>query len=63
MSSTLAETDSTDHTRRHMTTLLIEERGDGHWIVTQGGVDLEGHGTTAAEAAADYCRQIDAAGE
>jgi hypothetical protein len=59
MSSTLDETTGAEHTRRHMTTLLLEERGDDEWVVTQGGVDVEGHGSTAAEAAANYCRQID----
>ncbi len=58
MSSTLAETGSASHTRRHMTTLLLEERDD-EWVVTQGGVDVEGTGPTAAEAAADYCRRIE----
>ena len=62
MSSTLDETASTDHTRRHMTTLLLEEHGD-EWMVTQGGVDAEGTGLTAAAAAADYCRQLDDADE
>lgn len=59
MSSTLDETTGTDHTRRHMTTLLLEDRGDDGWVVTQGGVDVEGEGPTAAAAAADYCRRID----
>jgi hypothetical protein len=58
MSSTLDETDSTAHTDRHMTTLLLEDRGD-EWVVTQGGVAAEGTGDTAAAAAADYCRQVD----
>ncbi|MFC7138532.1 hypothetical protein ACFQMA_01625 [Halosimplex aquaticum] len=58
MSSTLDETAAADHTRRHMTTLLLEERDD-EWIVTQGGVDIEGEGPTAAAAAADYCRKIE----
>ncbi|WP_436927594.1 hypothetical protein [Halosimplex amylolyticum] len=60
MSSTLDEATDADHTRRHMTTLLLEDRGD-KWIVTQGGVDIEGKGPTAAVAAADYCRRIDRA--
>ncbi|WP_123537858.1 hypothetical protein [Halosimplex salinum] len=59
MSSTFAETDSTDYTRRHMTTLLLEERGDDAWVVTQGGVNVEGHGQTAAQAAADYCQRVE----
>lgn len=58
MSSTLEATDSSDHTRRHMTTLLLEERPDGEWTVTQGGVDVEGVGETAPQAAADYCRRV-----
>ncbi|WP_415380448.1 hypothetical protein [Halosimplex sp. TS25] len=59
MSSTLDETTDTGHTRRHMTTLLLEQRGDDEWIVTQGGVDVEGTGSNAAAAAADYCRRIE----
>jgi hypothetical protein len=62
MSSTLDETASTDHTRRHMTTLLLEDRDD-QWVVTQGGVDAQGTGLTAAAAAADYCRQLGDADE
>jgi len=62
MSPTLDETASTDHTRRHMTTLLLEDRDD-QWVVTQGGVDAEGTGPTAVAAAADYCRQLDDADE
>ncbi|MFC7141496.1 hypothetical protein ACFQMA_16865 [Halosimplex aquaticum] len=62
MSSTLDEMTEADHTRRHMTTLLLEERDD-EWVVTQGGVDVEGTGRTAAAAAADYCRRIENAEE
>ena len=45
--------------RRHMTTVLLEERSDGEWLATQGGIPVEGRGQTAAEAAAEYCRKID----
>jgi len=45
-------------TRRHMTTVVLEERGD-EWLATQGGIPVEGRGETAAEAAAAYCRKID----
>lgn len=54
MSSTFDETTGAEYTRRHMTTLLLEERGDDRWVVTQGGVDVEGKGPSAAAAAADY---------
>lgn len=44
---------------RHLTTVVLEERGDGEWLATQTGVSVEGYGATAAEAAANYCRKID----
>jgi len=44
--------------RRHMTTVVLEER-EGEWLATQGGIPVEGRGETAAAAAAAYCRKID----
>lgn len=42
------------------TTIALYESNDGRWLATQRGVDVSGHGETAAEAATDYCRRIDA---
>jgi hypothetical protein len=52
--------DSTEESagRNHWTTIVLEERGDEGWVATQTGVDVEGRGDTAAEAAARYCRVI-----
>lgn len=44
---------------RGSTTILLSEREAEHWIATQDGVPVEGHGETAAEAAAEYCRNVD----
>lgn len=47
------------HTHQeHWTTISLEERDDGDWLATQAGVPVEGHGETAADAAAEYCRLI-----
>jgi len=46
--------------RKHWTTIVLEERDDGEWLATQGGVPVEGHGETAAAAAAEYCRKVEA---
>ncbi|QLH78566.1 hypothetical protein HZS55_15270 [Halosimplex rubrum] len=43
--------------RRRWTTIVLEECGGG-WRATQTGVAAEGHGDTAADAAAAYCRRI-----
>jgi len=48
--------------RRHWTTIVLESYGEG-WRATQTGVDIEGHGATAAAAAAAYCRRIAETGE
>ena len=48
--------------RRRWTTIVLESHGEG-WRATQTGVDVEGHGATAADAAAAYCRQIAETGE
>lgn len=48
--------------RRHWTTIVLESYGEG-WRATQTGVDVEGHGATAADAAAAYCRRIAETGE
>ena len=42
---------------RHWTTIVLESYGEG-WRATRTGVDVEGHGVTAADAAAAYCRRI-----
>lgn len=42
-----------------MTTVILDKEEDGDWYATQRGVDLVGHGETAAEAAARYCRLVD----
>jgi hypothetical protein len=49
--------------REHWTTIVLEERDDGTWLATQGGVSIEGTGDTAAAAATDYCRKVDYAGD
>lgn len=43
---------------RGWTTIVLERRGDEEWRATQDGVDVEGRGTTAAGAAAAYCRRV-----
>jgi hypothetical protein len=48
--------------RRHWTTIVLEECAGG-WRATQTGVAAEGHGDTAADAAAAYCRRIARTGE
>ena len=42
-----------------MTTVILDKEDDGEWYATQRGVDLVGHGETAADAAATYCRLVD----
>jgi len=49
---------TTDPPRSHLTTIVLEERGDGSWRATQHGVSVAGHGGTAAAAAAAYCRAV-----
>jgi hypothetical protein len=44
--------------RNHWTTIVLEECNDGEWVATQTGVDVEGRGETAAQAATRYCRAI-----
>lgn len=56
-----AATDVAWH-RRRWTTIVLEEHGDG-WRATQTGVDVEGRGATAADAAAAYCRRIAETGD
>jgi len=51
--------DDAGETRRHFTTVVLEEQSDGQWLATQRGVDVEGHGETAAEAATEYCRRVE----
>jgi hypothetical protein len=48
--------------RRRWTTIVLEEYGGG-WRATQTGVAAEGHGDTAADAAAAYCRRIAETGD
>lgn len=48
--------------RRRWTTIVLEEYAGG-WRATQTGVAAEGHGDTAADAAAAYCRRIARTGE
>lgn len=48
---------------RGWTTILLEERDDGGWRATQGGVSVEGRGETAALAAAEYCRRVEGTDE
>ncbi|WP_135363343.1 hypothetical protein [Halosimplex halophilum] len=48
--------------RRRWTTIVLEECGGG-WRATQTGVAAEGHGDTAADAAAAYCRRIAGTGD
>jgi len=43
--------------RRQWTTIVLEADDSG-WRATQTGVDVEGRGETAADAAADYCRLV-----
>ncbi|MFC7020841.1 MULTISPECIES: hypothetical protein [Haloarcula] len=47
----------------HWTTFVLKERDDGGWLATQGGAAVEGHGETAAAAAAEYCQKISEAGD
>lgn len=42
-----------------MTTVILNKEDDGEWDATQRGVDVVGHGETAADAAATYCRLVD----
>ena len=48
--------------RRRWTTIVLEEYGGG-WRATQTGVAAEGHGDTAAAAAAAYCLRIAETGD
>ena len=49
--------------KQHWTTIVLEEQDNGRSLATQGAVAVEGHGETAAEAAAEYCRKISEAGD
>jgi len=49
---------SSGQSRRHLTTVILEELGDGRWRATQTGVDVDGVGDSAAEAATEYCAKI-----
>lgn len=52
------------HTNRtRWTTIVLDEQADGRWLATQAGVSVQGHGETAADAAAEYCRKISASGD
>ena len=48
---------------KRWTTIVLEEQDDGRWLATQGGVAVEGHGETAADAAAEYCQKISETGD
>lgn len=48
---------------RGRTTLELRQTDGGEWLATQRGVDADGHGPSAAAAAAAYCRAIDARDE
>ena len=48
---------------RGRTTIVLERVGDDEWRASQEGVDVEGRGESAALAAADYCRRVEAADE
>jgi hypothetical protein len=49
---------SSGQSRRHLTTVILEELGDGRWRATQTGVDVDGVSDSAAEAATEYCAKI-----
>jgi len=49
--------------KQHWTTIVLEEQDDGNWLATQVGVVVKGHGETAADAAAEYCRKISGTGD
>lgn len=57
-----ADRDASGWHRRRWTTIVLESDEAG-WRATQTGVDVEGRGATAADAAADYCRRIAETGE
>jgi len=52
-----------DTGRKGWTTIVLEELDDGRWLATQAGVSVNGHGETAADAAAEYCRKISTTGD
>lgn len=52
-----------DSRTKGWTTIVLEELDDGRWMATQGGVSVQGHGETAADAAAEYCRKISETGD
>jgi|GEM_PF-1962106 len=54
---------SSGQSRRHLTTVILEELGDGRWRATQTGVDVDGVGDSAAEAATEYCAKIAASND
>lgn len=45
---------------RGRTTIELRQNDCGEWLATQYGVEVMGRGHSAAAAAADYCRAIDA---
>jgi len=55
---TIRDRGGRDSHRKHWTTIVLEERPGGGWRATQTGIGVEGHGETAADAAAAYCRRI-----
>jgi len=67
MGATYDDTVVSDHDlhthKQHWTTIVLEEQNNGRWLATQGGVAVEGHGESAADAAAEYCRKISETGD
>lgn len=55
--------ESSDAWYRRQWTTIVLEADDGGWRATQTGVDVEGRGETAADAAADYCRRVAETGD
>lgn len=45
---------------RGWTTIVLESNEHDEWRASQHGVDVTGRGETAALAAADYCRRLEA---
>lgn len=67
MGATYDDTVVQDHElqthKEHWTTIVLEKQHDETWLATQGGVAVEGHGETAADAAAEYCQKIAETGD
>ncbi|WP_436924709.1 hypothetical protein [Halosimplex amylolyticum] len=57
------ESDGDESPRRRRWTTIVLEEHPGGWRATQTGVAAEGHGETAADAAAAYCRRIAETGD